>query len=207
MNRREGIVAVLATTLAFLLIAVALDVLTTWRAVVADDFRFQTSSPRPRGLWDDLGVLPGSGAVRALALEDDVAYRRAVALFASVQPGRVAAIDARVESIRGQAQLELTRTSLRETDERRRASLLNYLAVLPLDRAATDAGERAGVLQTAIGVLQSAVKADPTNADAKVNLELLLRDIVATGGPVNTPSGRPTGGPRSGVGGAGSTGY
>ena len=109
--------------------------------------------------------------------------------------------------MRGQAQLVLTRASLAEHDSRRRSSLLNFLGVLPLDRAPTDAGERTGVLDTAIGVLQNAVKTDPANADAKVNLELLLRDIVATGGPANTPGGRPTGGERSGVGIAGSSGY
>ena len=110
--------------------------------------------------------------------------------------------------MRGQAQLVLTRASLAEHDSRRRSSLLNFLGVLPLDRAPTDAGERTGVLDTAIGVLQNAVKTDPANADAKVNLGgFLLRDIVATGEHANTPGGRPTGGERSGVGIAGSSGY
>jgi hypothetical protein len=207
MTRRELIASLVAAAVALALVATAVDVLVAWRTVVRDDFRFDTASSRPTGLWADPGTLPGSPGARALGLDDDVAYRRAAATFRSVQPGRFAVTDPRTESLRGQAQLVLTRASLAESDRRRRSSLLNYLGVLPLDRAPTDAGERAGVLHTAIGVLQNAVRTDPANADAKVNLELLLRDVVSTGGPVNTPGGRPTGGERSGVGIAGSYGY
>jgi hypothetical protein len=206
MSRRDAIGSALAATAAAVLLAAAADVIVAWRSVARDDFRFETAS-RPRSLWEDPGALPGSLAVHTLGLEDDLEYRRAAALFRSVQPGRFAVTDPRTESLRGEAQLSLTRVSLAESDARRRSSLLNFLGVLPLDRAPTDAGERAGVLHTAIGVFQNAVKTDPANADAKVNLELLLRDVVAAGGPVNTPGGRPTGGERSGVGIAGSSGY
>ena len=207
MTRRELVGSLLAAAFAAILLAVAADVVAASRGVARDDFRFETASSRQRELWEDVGILPGSVAARTLGLEDDLAYRSATELFRSVQPGRFAVADPRTESMRGQAQLVLTRASLAEDDRRRRSSLLNYLGVLPLDRAPTDAGERAAVLQTAIGVLQNAVKTDPANADAKVNLELLLRDVVAAGGPVNTPGGRPTGGERSGVGIAGSSGY
>jgi hypothetical protein len=207
VNRLRRIGAVLAALVAAALLVLAVDVLSVWRDVRHDDFRFQNASTRQAGLWQDLGLVPGSLGVSALGLGDDLDYRRTVVLFASVQPGRTPVADARVESLRGQAQLELTRRSQADSDRRRRSRLLNFLGVLPLERAPTDAGERAGLLQTAIGILRTAVEVDPTNAEAKLNLELLLRDIVATGGPVNTPGGQPTGGPRSGVGGVGGAGY
>lgn len=207
MNRLERIGAALATLVAVALLVVAVEVLSVWRDVTHDDFRFQNASTRQARLWQDLGLVPGTLGVNALGLGDDLAYRRTVVLFASVQPGRTPVADARLESLRGQAQLELTRRSQADSDRRRRSRLLNFLGVLPLERAPTDAGERAGLLQTAIGILRTAVEVDPTNAEAKLNLELLLRDIVAAGGPVNTPGGQPTGGPRSGVGGVGGAGY
>ena len=203
MSRRELSASALAASAAVVLLVAAVELVAAWRAVERDDFRFEAATPRPRALWSDLPWL----GVHALALNDDLAYRRAATLFTTVQPGRFAVVDPRTEAMRGEAQLLLSRASLAESDAARRSSLLNFLAVLPLDRAPTDAGERAGILQTAIGVLQNAVQTDPGNADAKVNLELLLRDVVATGGPVNTPGGRPTGGERSGFGIAGSSGY
>jgi hypothetical protein len=205
MRSIRVITAVASTIAATALIALAIDVLAVSRDVSAGDFRFQNASTRQRGLWEDLGVLPGSLTERALGLEDDLAYRHATSSFVAVRPSdRV--FDARLESLRGQAQLELTRTSQAESDDRRRSRLLTFLGVMPLDRVITDGDERAGVLRTAIGIFQTAVETDSANADAKLNLELLLRDALATSLPPNAPGGHPAGGPRSGPGGVGNSG-
>jgi hypothetical protein len=209
--RSIGSVAAASSALAAVaLVALAIDVLVVWRDLSDDDFRFQNASARQTGLWRDLGLLPGSITVRALGLGDDLAYRRATHSFAAVRPSdRVvyrASFDAQLQSLRGHAQLELTRTSQAEPDDRRRSRLLTFLGVLPLDRVITDGDERAGVLQTSIGIFQTAVESDPDNADAKLNLELLLRDALATSLPPNAPGGHPAGGPRSAPGGVGSSG-
>jgi hypothetical protein len=80
---------------------------------------------------------------------------------------------------------------------------------MPLDRPSTVGDERADQLRTAIGILQSAVRVDPGNAEAKLNLELLLRDAARSGFPPtsNVPTGERVGGPLSGIGGVGSSGY
>jgi hypothetical protein len=205
MRWTRDIAAIVSAIAAAALIALAIDVLVTSRDVSASDFRFQNASTRQSGLWEDLGVLPGSMTERVLGLDDDLAYRRATSSFAVVRPSDQG-FDPRLESLRGQAQLELTRTSQAESDDRRRSRLLTFLGVMPLDRGTTDSVERAGVLRTAIGIFQTAVETDSGNADAKLNLELLLRDAIATGLPPNAPGGHPAGGPRSGPGGVGNSG-
>jgi hypothetical protein len=111
--------------------------------------------------------------------------------------------------VRGQAQLELTRASEADSNPVRRSKLLNFVGVMPLDRPSTVGDERADQLRTAIGILQSAVRVDPGNAEAKLNLELLLRDAARSGFPPtsNVPTGERVGGPLSGIGGVGSSGY
>jgi hypothetical protein len=200
VKRVERFGAFLALPLALVLIVLAFDVLYVSRGVSADDFRFQASATRERGLWEDLGLVPGSLVVGGLGIEDDLAYRGAASRFARVRPGRVAFPGPQIEALRGQSQLELTRTSQAESDPRRRSQLLNFLGVMPLDRRIQDAGERASVLQTAIGTFQSAVRVDPENADAKLNLEIVLRDATFANIPADDPSGERSGGERSGAG-------
>jgi hypothetical protein len=201
--------AVAAVLTAAVALALAFGVGDVWRDVRQADFRFQTASTRQTALWEDQDPLPASLSTWLLGLEDDLAYRRTVELFEQVRPGRGGSFGPRVESLRGQTQLELTRTSEADPNPGRRSKLLNFLGVLPLDRPSTVGDERADQLRTAIGILQSAVRVDPGNGEAKLNLELLLRDAVRSGLPptANVPTGDRVGGPLSGIGGVGSSGY
>jgi hypothetical protein len=190
-------------------LALAFGIVDLWRDTRQADFRFQTASTRQTGLWEGLDPLPASLSTRLLGLEDDLDYRRAVELYERVRPGRGGGFGPRIESLRGQAQLELTRTSEADGNPARRSRLLNFLGVMPLDRPSTVGDEREDQLRTAIGILQSAVRVDPGNAEAKLNLELLLRDAARSGLPPtsNVPTGDRVGGPLSGIGGVGSSGY
>lgn len=202
----KSISAVVAGVLGLLLIVLAVDVVLVSRDVSADDLRFQGAPERQRDLWNDAGVIPGSLTAKGIGIDDDLAYRRAASLFARAQPGRASG-GQRKEALRGEATLELTRASRAESDLRRRSQLLNFLGVIPLDSAGTDSEQRASMLQTARGIFQSAVQSDPENADAKVNLEIVLRDLNASGFPPNAPSGEAAGGRRSGPGGVSGEGY
>jgi hypothetical protein len=84
---------------------------------------------------------------------------------------------------------------------------LNFLGVIPLDRSITELERRASILETAKGVFQSAVRTDPENADAKLNLEIVLRDAAITGPLADDPSGEAAGGQRSSPGGVSGEGY
>jgi hypothetical protein len=197
-----------AAVVAVAALALAYGTIELWQDVRQADFRFQTASTRQAALWEDLDPLPASLSTRFLGLEDDLAYRRTVELYERVRPGR-GGFGSRIEALRGQAQLELTRTSEADSNPVRRSKLLNFLGVMPLDRPSTVGDERADQLRTAVGILQNAVRVDPGNAEAKLNLELLLRDAARSGFPPtsNVPTGERVGGPLSGIGGVGSSGY
>jgi hypothetical protein len=171
--------ALLAVVLAALLIVVAIDVLRVGGSVESDDVRFQTRQTITDGLWADAGFLPGGVARRATGLDDDLRYRRAVWLYARVQPGKVIVQGPVLEGLRGSAQTTLTDAARREQDPVRRAQLLNLIALITLDRYAGDPANRLAIIRDAVGTLQNAIAVDPGNADAKFNLELVLRDFEA----------------------------
>ncbi|HUH14463.1 MAG TPA: hypothetical protein VML35_01100 [Gaiellaceae bacterium] len=209
MSRRRAwairAAAALAVPAALVLVLLAVDVLRVSHEVAADDVRFQAALRLPRPLWSDLGFLPGSPGVELLGAGDDAAYRRTVALFARVQPGKVAITTPEREALRGRAQIEVTLRSRADDHPRRRAELLNLHGILSLDRFSTDAAEAQQILSRGIGAFQNATEVDPENIDAKRNLELVLRRPGAATLPPNDPSqggaqGRTSGQGRSGSG-------
>jgi hypothetical protein len=207
VRRVVPVAAVLSAVVGLLLIVAAVNVLVVRADVRDDDLRFQSAPQRQRGLWEGAGFLPGSLAVRALGIEDDLHYRRMASLYARAQPGRRAGEGSQIEALRGEATLELTRASQAESDAGRRSRLLNFLGIVPLDPTLAEFERRAAMLQTARGVFQNAVRVDPEHTDAKVNLEIVLRDLNITGLPPNAPSGEAAGGQRSSPGGVTGAGY
>lgn len=208
MRSRDRLVraaATLAVPAAAALALLAVDVLRVPGEVAVDDVRFQAAPRVRRSLWDNLGFLPGRPGARLLGAGDDVLYRRTVALFAQVQPDKVQILTPELEALRGRAQLEVTLRAREDADPRRRAQQLNLLGILTLGRSSTDPQEAAQILGRGIGSFQSAIELDPGNADAKRNLEILLRRPEAAVLPPNDPSqggaqGRLSGQGRSGNG-------
>ena len=192
MSRRRKwatrIAAVLAVPLALALVVLAVDVVRVPRELAADDVRFQGGPRVRRSLWNDLGFLPGQPGVRLLGLRDDVAHRRAVAIFAQVQPGKVAITTPELEALRGQAQLEVTLQARVEREAHRQAEQLNNLGILTIGRYSTDGQEATQILARAVGSFQNAIEVDPGNLDALRNLEILLRRPEAAHLPPNDPS-------------------
>lgn len=203
MNTLRRALLVLSAVAGLALLLLGVDSVVVSRQISADDFRYQAAPERQRGLWEEIGLTPGRLTSHVLGIEDDLAYRRATSLFTRSRPGRAPYPGPALAARRGQAALLLTRTSQAETDRRRRAQLLNFLGTLPLDRRIQDQAERASVLQNAIGIFESAVRVDPGNADAKANLELVLRISNFASIPANDPSGERGGGTRSGSGSTG----
>lgn len=180
--------AVLAIPAAIALAVLAVDVLRVPRHIAADDVRFEAGPRVRRALWNELGFLPGKPGVRLLGAEDEVAHRKRVALFAQVQPGKVAITSPELEALRGRAQLEVTLQARRERDPRRQAQQLNNLGILTIGRYSTDSQEATQILSRAIGSFQNAIELDPGNLDALRNLEILLRRPEAATLPPNDPS-------------------
>jgi hypothetical protein len=182
------VAAVLAVPAAIALTVLAVDVLRVPGDIAADDVRFQGGPRVRRALWDDLGFLPGHPGVRLLGAEDDVAHRRTLALFAQVQPGKVAVTSPELEALRGRAQLEVTLQARTEREPHRQSQQLNNLGVLTMGRYSTDSQEATQILSRGVGAFQNAIELDPGNLDALRNLEILLRRPEAAHLPPNDPS-------------------
>jgi hypothetical protein len=125
-------------------------------------------------------TLPFSPARGLLGLDDDVAYRRAAALFvrAKGQDQEVARTsEGAAARIRAEAALA---ESIRTEHDRARASaastLLGVLAFV--DAANAQSGNAA--VERSVLAFQDALRLDRSNADAKTNLELLFQTVAST---------------------------
>lgn len=144
-----------------------------WRdALKTGDAVYARAPARARWIADTW--LPGDPVGQALGASRDVELRRAVQLY-------VAAIETRRGFDAGE-----TRLRARSAAE----SALAAVAAQASPAAASQANDLLGVLQSldrsgtgdelAVSSFRTAVRADPSNLDAKVNLELALRRVRAT---------------------------
>jgi hypothetical protein len=198
------VTAVLAVVLAAMLAALAVDVLRVSHRLAADDARFD-ASPQKAGLWFGLDALPGRPGARLLGTDDDVAYRRTLENFLRVQPGKVEIYGPGLENMFGKVQYELAHGSTSDPDPRRRSVLLNLAGATLLAVYPSDPTANANTLRKAIADFRAAIDLDPENEDAKVNLELALRnakaaDIPGTGPDAGASEGSLSGQGRSGTG-------
>jgi hypothetical protein len=192
--------AVLCVPLAIALVLVAVDVLRVSGQVTSDDVRFQARPTLPSGLYDEPGFLPGEVASKAVGLEDDVRYRRALWLYARVEPDKVQIVTPQQEALQASLEPKLIDAARAEKDPRRRSRLLNLLSLVAMTRYAVDPGDRANIVRGAIGNLTTAIEIDPENTDAKFNLELILRDFFHQVAPAAAPDRGRLGGNVAGVG-------
>jgi hypothetical protein len=203
-RRALRLAALLAVPLALGLAVLAVDVLRAPGQLRADDVRFEAAPKRQGGLWSGLDFLPGRPAEELLGLDEDLVYRRTMAAFLRVEPGKVDIFGPELENLRGKVQFDITRGSADDANPERRAQYLNFLAALMLERFGADQTEADTILRRAIHTLRSAVETDPENADAKLNLELALRNAKAVQLPGTDPSGDAASGSISGQGRSGS---
>ena len=197
------VAAVLAVPAAVVLVAVALDVVRVPGELESDDVSFEAAPRRQAGLWDQLGLLPREPGAYLLGLDDDVAYRRTLAIWVRVPPG-TDIFGPEQENLRGRLQSQLSERSAADSNATRRSHLLNLLGALSLERRSSDPNESGNVLRKAIDNFRSAIELDPTNQDAKVNLELALRNAKAVNLPGTDPDSGAAQGSLSGQGRAGS---
>jgi hypothetical protein len=213
MTRRERLSiagAALGAILAILLLLLAVDTLRWQSRLGAADVTFE-ATPRVAGdRWDVDGLLPNDLAEPLLGIDDDLEYRRGVQMFARVAPGEVVIYGPRLENLLGTAQVEIGRLSREDPDAARRSRALNIAGIFQVGRGTSptnqvsDSAERLAVLRQAIGLFQGAIRLDEQNDDAKLNLELALRDAGSAILSGDTPTGNAAEGERSGAGRAGS---
>jgi hypothetical protein len=197
---RRATCVVLLIVLAVLAVLLAGD-LRNWRSAIrSGDARFAEQPSLAK--WTASSTLPGDPAFRLLALEVPVDLRQAAERFVHVAALGNGLDNGYSESAQ-RGDLEAALTNLARTRDRVEASYAdNLLGIL----AFTDSQQRGPAgpapVERSEADFQTAVQLDPQNEDAKFNLELLLRELIAKG--VRPGSNSSSGGPAKGHRGAGS---
>ena len=168
------------------LVLLALDVRTWDRTVARDDLRFR-ALPAHRSLWRPATRLPGDPAAALLGTADAIDYRRTLQLFWYSRMGANPETRQDLPTLRAAAQRRLQDMMSSGHDAAQRSLAANLLGLLtvttPVERQDQNAVTR--VVKRATGYFQHAIALDPTNDDAKQNLELVLRLTRPGNGPLS----------------------
>lgn len=203
--RLVRVAALLALPASALLIAFAVDVLRWERSAAAQDVRF-LAAPKGTRFAEPPALLPFGLAETALEGGDDLEFGEQLAAFARVRPGAVLIWTEQLQTLRGATQVELARLSRADPDPAHRSRAANMLGVLALDPllAPREPEQFGSLIAGAIASFRNAVEIDPSNADAKLNLEQALRipGAAQLAGP--EPTGTRNTGDRAGLSPAGS---
>jgi hypothetical protein len=201
------VVGVVLLALAAFAAMLAADLRSWHDAVRTGDTRFAQSPASAR--WTADTVLPGDPAKRILDLSDQLAFRRAVRSFREVVAlGN--GIDNGFSESRLRGDVEATLSELAQGPDRRRDSLAQTLVgILAFADSKQRGPAAAAPVERSVAAFESAVRLDPTNEDAKFDLEWLLRKLVANGSRKgsNGTSGGPGKGHRGAGGGVPGRGY
>ena len=151
--------------------------------------------------WNASTLLPFNLARGILGISDQIAFRRAAQTFDAVHAlGN--GFDNGFSESRARADLEIILTLIaRGHDQVRDAAADNLLGILAYSDSQTRGASQPAPVDRAVAAFQSAVQLDPSNADAKFNLEWLQRQLVAHG--VRAGSTASSGGAKKGRKGAG----
>lgn len=179
------------------------DVLRWDRQLEQAEQRFASGTGDTR-MWTADTYLPADLSGSLLAVDDDVAVRRAVQAFRTSRPRRPAQQFTHV-TLRSAAEAELARAGRMEPGLRQEARLMNLRGVLKLEEARNAPAETSVLLRRAAASFRDAISRDPHYEDAKFNLELTLRLLQQGGAPSGGGGGGRAETPASGAG-AASTG-
>jgi hypothetical protein len=172
-----AVAALVCVALAALAVVLALDLRRWESGMRSDDLRFQTTS-RWADLWEIDSRLPYDPAKRLLDVDDDLAYREGVRMFRRSQPRESAYVRRELTPLRAEATLRLLELANADEEDVRRAEAANFVGVLAFVVGwRQDTRRRGAFYEAGVANFQTAVSVDPTNEDAKFNLELGLRRL------------------------------
>jgi hypothetical protein len=176
LRRRIALGAAAAACLAFaaVLFLVAADSV-RWRdAFGPDDVRYRRA-PEDRTLWHTGTSMPGDPARLLLGVGDDVRFREALQ---SLRLGRLDqgfSSDPALALPRAEAQSRLARVAESDPSPERRSRALGLLGVVNFAASLYEARGQAALVGEAVTAFQSAIALDPSNDEAKANLEQALQ--------------------------------
>jgi hypothetical protein len=172
-------VAVALVAAAVLMALLASD-LVRWRdAVRSGDLQFGSSPADAR--WTATAVLPQDPARSLLDLGSQLELRSSAQSFEVVRAaGR--GYDNGVSEAHDRGELEARLAALAQEAHRQRASYAdNLLGILAFTDSRRAGPTAPAPVDQSVADFQAAVRLDPSNDDAKFNLERLLRELVARG--------------------------
>jgi hypothetical protein len=183
-----------------LLALLASDVLAWNHALAAGDRAYAAGAARPR--WRTGLSFPFDTARNLLGVGDDVAYRQS--LLAYRNRGSAPSFDNGVERREAKAAAEIALAQIEQfdRDDVRASQAANLLGILALSGPSPIAPSQPAPSDRALAEFQNAIRLNSGNADAKANLELLLRELVTHGqrqGGSAGQSGRSSGRQGAGV--------
>jgi hypothetical protein len=206
MTRRDKLLIAVSFLGVPIAVVLAVDVLRTPGWVSEDDSRFASSPIRSSGLWNEPGMLATRARITTLGLDDDFAYRRIVSQYSRLRPGQAEqGLDQERDARWAKLQFDLANQSRENPDPELRSELQNLMGVTLLARylyASPD--QRNMLLSNAVGAFRTAVELDPSNDEAKTNLELAMRAYSPILFPSNAPDAGGARGQESGQGRSGS---
>jgi len=201
--KRAALVAggLLCMALAVVLGLLAIDIARYRDALPAGDVRYRVS-PSDDDLWNTSELIPFGAKAKLLDVQDDVDFRRAVRAMRLARLKDETVSDPELALLRTEAQALLEAIASGDNDHARRSRAANLLGALGLARLPSETQDRAGLVQSIASNLRLAIELDPSNDDAKYNLELTLQrssgiELTEGAGGVNPAPGG------SGVKGAG----
>jgi len=171
-----GTGAAVCLALALGLGVLALDVSRSRDALAQDDVQFRIS-PERVGLWRASTIVPSDLAVSLIGTEDDVELRRAVrsVRLARLDDPTVSVSDPEVALLRNDAQARLDAIVAGDAKPETKSRAAGLLGVIGLSRLGSETQDRTALLSATVANLQLAIALDPSNHEAKYNLELALQ--------------------------------
>lgn len=175
-RHRLAFAAVLCGGICAVLVLLALDARTWQKTISRDDLRFR-ALPAHTHLWRPQTMLPGDPASALIGTGATVRYRRALQYFWFSHIGSNPEARQDLPTLRASAQDKLQQLLSSAPNNRQRSAAANLLGVLVVTTPAPG-NDQSAVEQTltrSAQYFQQAIALDPTNRDAKENLEVVLR--------------------------------
>jgi hypothetical protein len=166
-----GAAACFAVAVVFVLMA--LDA-TRWRSAFPDDDVRYRATPQ-QTLWHPSTLTPGDPARLVLGVGDDVRFREAVQALRQGQLEVGFTSDPKLALPRAEAQSRLAKVAQGDPSAERRSRAVGLLGVISFAASLYESRGQAALVTEAVSDFQSALALDPTNAEAKANLEQALQ--------------------------------